>query len=108
MKKAGIYIHIPFCKVKCIYCDFYSITEEENSIERFTNAIIQEIKIVSPLIKSIVTFPKLSVNVLMLVLFPLNLIKVFGYGTLNSLVKLTEVNVFFYLIEEINIKMQVL
>jgi len=43
--KAGIYIHIPFCKVKCIYCDFYSITERENSIERFTNAIIQEIKV---------------------------------------------------------------
>ena len=45
MIKAGIYIHIPFCKVKCIYCDFYSITERENSIERFTNAIIQEIKV---------------------------------------------------------------
>lgn len=24
---AGIYIHIPFCRSKCIYCDFYSITE---------------------------------------------------------------------------------
>ena len=45
MIKAGIYIHIPFCKVKCIYCDFYSITEKENTIERFTNAITQEIKV---------------------------------------------------------------
>ena len=45
MIKAGIYIHIPFCKAKCIYCDFFSITERENSIERFTNAIIQEIKV---------------------------------------------------------------
>ena len=25
MKEAGIYIHIPFCDHKCIYCDFYSI-----------------------------------------------------------------------------------
>ena len=31
--------------MKCIYCDFYSITERENSIERFINAIIQEIKV---------------------------------------------------------------
>ncbi len=22
MIKAGLYIHIPFCKIKCIYCDF--------------------------------------------------------------------------------------
>ena len=44
MKKAGIYIHIPFCTVKCIYCDFYSITEREDSMHRFINAIIKEIK----------------------------------------------------------------
>ena len=43
MKKAGLYIHIPFCKTKCIYCDFYSITERENQIPEFTNAILKEI-----------------------------------------------------------------
>lgn len=26
---AGIYIHIPFCKTRCVYCDFYSTTREE-------------------------------------------------------------------------------
>lgn len=26
---AGIYLHIPFCKTRCIYCDFYSTTFEE-------------------------------------------------------------------------------
>ncbi|NDV58654.1 radical SAM family heme chaperone HemW [Bacteroides sp. 519] len=26
---AGIYIHIPFCKTRCIYCDFYSTTQSE-------------------------------------------------------------------------------
>lgn len=26
---AGIYIHIPFCKLRCIYCDFYSTTQSE-------------------------------------------------------------------------------
>ena len=44
MTKAGIYIHIPFCTIKCIYCDFYSITERENSIQRFIDAITKEIK----------------------------------------------------------------
>ena len=44
MKKAGIYIHIPFCTVKCMYCDFYSITEREDSIQRFINAITREIE----------------------------------------------------------------
>lgn len=27
---AGIYIHIPFCSSKCIYCDFYSLTKHSN------------------------------------------------------------------------------
>lgn len=29
MLMAGIYIHIPFCKQRCIYCDFYSTTQQE-------------------------------------------------------------------------------
>ena len=39
----GIYIHIPFCKVKCIYCDFYSITKRESEISLFTEKLIKEI-----------------------------------------------------------------
>jgi len=27
---AGIYIHIPFCKTKCPYCDFFSVTDISN------------------------------------------------------------------------------
>ena len=30
MKETAIYIHIPFCDHKCIYCDFYSIVSYEN------------------------------------------------------------------------------
>ena len=44
MKKSAIYIHIPFCKVKCIYCDFYSITNREKQIPLFTKLLIKEIK----------------------------------------------------------------
>ena len=44
MSKAAIYIHIPFCKVKCVYCDFYSITKKENQIPLFTDSLIKEIE----------------------------------------------------------------
>jgi len=38
---AGIYIHIPFCKKLCYYCDFYHvITSEKNSV--FVDALLKE------------------------------------------------------------------
>ena len=43
MKTAGLYIHIPFCKVKCVYCDFYSITKKEDQIPLFTKCLLKEI-----------------------------------------------------------------
>ena len=44
MKTAGIYIHIPFCAVKCMYCDFYSVTDREDAIPEFVKAIVWEIE----------------------------------------------------------------
>ena len=41
--KAGIYIHLPFCTTKCMYCDFYSITDSEDMIEVFVNSLVNEI-----------------------------------------------------------------
>lgn len=41
---AGIYIHIPFCKTRCIYCDFYSTTLVNGWKERFVNALCKEIE----------------------------------------------------------------
>lgn len=41
---AGIYIHIPFCKRKCLYCDFFSTMQHER-IEEYINALIREIHI---------------------------------------------------------------
>ena len=28
----GIYIHVPFCRSKCQYCDFYSVTSKDDSL----------------------------------------------------------------------------
>ena len=39
---AGIYLHIPFCERKCIYCDFYSI-ENADSMEQFLSSLKKEI-----------------------------------------------------------------
>lgn len=44
MKEIGVYIHIPFCKSKCIYCDFNSFAKKDNCIEEYINAVIKEIK----------------------------------------------------------------
>jgi len=41
---AGIYIHIPYCKSICHYCDFYKVSDEGNH-ERFIRAVIQEAKL---------------------------------------------------------------
>lgn len=38
---AGIYIHIPFCKKRCIYCDFYSTTDNR-LMESYIDAICKE------------------------------------------------------------------
>ena len=39
---AGIYIHIPFCKKRCLYCDFFSTTLLERR-EEYVKALLQEI-----------------------------------------------------------------
>lgn len=38
---AGVYVHIPFCKRKCIYCDFYSIASSRLS-DRYVKAVGME------------------------------------------------------------------
>ena len=40
---AGIYVHIPFCKKRCLYCDFFSTTLLERQ-EAYIEAVIEEIK----------------------------------------------------------------
>ena len=46
----GIYIHVPFCRSKCQYCDFYSLTcKDDKSIETYIRAICDHIKESGPL-----------------------------------------------------------
>lgn len=51
MRQSGLYIHIPFCDHKCVYCDFYSITNTAQT-EEYISALIREIEHFSPLYKS--------------------------------------------------------
>lgn len=44
---SGIYLHVPFCKFKCPYCDFYSIEsgDEDKSLRtNFVQSLLKEIK----------------------------------------------------------------
>jgi oxygen-independent coproporphyrinogen-3 oxidase len=42
----SIYIHIPFCKHRCAYCDFNTYAGQEDSIPAYVNALINEINYV--------------------------------------------------------------
>ena len=41
---AGIYIHIPFCKRRCIYCDFFSTTQSDQK-STYVRALCEELRI---------------------------------------------------------------
>ncbi|MCA1555554.1 MAG: radical SAM family heme chaperone HemW [Acidobacteria bacterium] len=43
MKRAGIYIHIPFCRSRCSYCDFATGAYEGQLAERYVSALTKEI-----------------------------------------------------------------
>jgi len=44
MTPAGLYIHIPFCRSRCSYCDFATGLYESGLAERYVSALVQEIR----------------------------------------------------------------
>ena len=44
MKPIGLYIHIPFCRSKCPYCDFYSVSSNSKIINQYANTICKMIQ----------------------------------------------------------------
>ena len=50
-EKLGVYIHIPFCKAKCDYCDFYSLPDREGAMDDYLKALTEHIKETAPLTK---------------------------------------------------------
>ena len=44
MNKIGIYIHIPFCIKKCLYCDFVSYSDKKDIQEQYMKSLKKEIE----------------------------------------------------------------
>ncbi len=44
MNDTGIYIHVPFCGRKCPYCDFYSRSWSREAAEKYTEAVLRNIR----------------------------------------------------------------
>ena len=47
----GVYIHIPFCKSKCDYCDFYSLAGREEEMDHYQKALIAQLGSFAPRLK---------------------------------------------------------
>src|SRR3990167_9442322 len=39
----SLYIHIPFCKEKCLYCDFYSVSYTEDIGDAYVSVLLKQI-----------------------------------------------------------------
>ena len=44
----GLYIHIPFCRSKCAYCDFYSLAGAEERMDDYCRALERHLAEVAP------------------------------------------------------------
>lgn len=51
MKPIGLYVHIPFCRRKCYYCDFVSYCDCEDTIDTYIDAIFAEARLYESLFK---------------------------------------------------------
>lgn len=47
-KPLGLYVHIPFCRQKCAYCDFYSLPNSESRMDDYTDALCAHLTETAP------------------------------------------------------------
>lgn len=48
----GIYLHIPFCKSKCVYCDFYSLPRSEEKMDEYLAALCSHLEETAPMARN--------------------------------------------------------
>ncbi len=51
-KFQGVYAHVPFCRHKCHYCDFYSFVDSEDRQQVFVDRALQEMQAWQPFVGS--------------------------------------------------------
>lgn len=44
MKTLGLYLHIPFCRSKCAYCDFYSLPGNDGRMDAYCAALLRDLR----------------------------------------------------------------
>lgn len=47
-RRLGLYLHIPFCRQKCDYCDFYSLAGNQDRMEDYWKALTLHLEEVAP------------------------------------------------------------
>jgi len=48
LRPLGLYIHIPFCRSKCLYCDFYSLARSEERMDAYVSALCASLRDAAP------------------------------------------------------------
>jgi oxygen-independent coproporphyrinogen III oxidase len=43
----NLYVHVPFCAQKCVYCAFYSEASSGDLVNRYVNALVRELELVA-------------------------------------------------------------
>ena len=49
IRPLGLYLHIPFCKAKCAYCDFYSLPRSEEKMDAYVAALTAHLTETAPM-----------------------------------------------------------
>ncbi len=53
---SSLYVHVPFCAQKCSYCAFYSEPSSGETINRYVEALVRELELVTPAVKPLTVF----------------------------------------------------